>query len=365
MDSFADILRPPTYWVGNRCYRVLNPAAVSQSTTNYAEGDAYSFEDAVYQDEVECTQEMPEVQIDQLDNGKFQTSFPVANTYFSYIIGSKGATKKRIENDTFTQIRIPAKGQTGDIVIIGRDIKTVRQARIKIEMLVEQARKKMPPTHFLSMPTNHPDVQERFLKFKEEVLEKCGDCRGVGEDIFPKPEKLHLTLCVMVLADERERHQAVDVLKLCPESVLRKQLAGQPLKVELKGLEYMNDDPEEVDVLYGQVTALNWSHSLQSIADSLVDEFIKAGIAKQQRERVKLHVTLMNTSFRNRQEGVEEERTGRERESFSAQRILEEFGDYYFGIMEIEEVHLSLRHTNANSGYYSASAKIRVFLSPI
>lgn len=39
----------------------------------------------------------------------------------------------------------------------------------------------------------------------------------------------------------------------------------------------MNDDPGEVDVLYGQVNALSWSHSLQAIADSLVDEFVKAG----------------------------------------------------------------------------------------
>lgn len=39
----------------------------------------------------------------------------------------------------------------------------------------------------------------------------------------------------------------------------------------------MNDDPAEVHVLYGKVNALSWSHSLQTIADSLVGEFIKTG----------------------------------------------------------------------------------------
>lgn len=57
----------------------------------------------------------------------------------------------------------------------------------------------------------------------------------------------------------------------------RKFIAGEKLRVEMRGIEYMNDDPGEVDVLYGRVNALSWSHSLQTIADSLVDEFVKAG----------------------------------------------------------------------------------------
>lgn len=52
-------------------------------------------------------------------------------------------------------------------------------------------------------------------------MEKCGGNRGVEESIFQLPSKLHLTLCVMVLADERERQQALDVLARCPLEVLR------------------------------------------------------------------------------------------------------------------------------------------------
>lgn len=35
-------------------------------------------EDSVYQDEVECGGERVDFQVEQLNNGKFQTSFPVA-----------------------------------------------------------------------------------------------------------------------------------------------------------------------------------------------------------------------------------------------------------------------------------------------
>lgn len=357
-----NFMRPSTLWVGSRCYRVLNTIPSGNTNANYTENDEYGFEDSVYQDEVECASEMPEFEIDRLDNGKFQTVVPAASGFFSYIIGTKGATKKRIEMDTFTQIRIPPKGQTGDIVVVGKDVKTVRQARIKIELLVEQARRKMPFTHFLSMPMNNPSVQERFLEFKRQVLEKFGNERGVDGSLFQDPAKLHLTLCVMVLADDRERRRAIEVLDTCSENVLRKHLSEEKLKVEMKGIEYMNDDPNEVDVLYGQVHSLSWGLSLQTIVDSLVDQFVNAGVVSRQHERVKLHVTLMNTLFRQeKEEGITDNRVGKERESFAAKQILEEFKDYSFGEMEITEVHISLRHTTANNGFYSASAKIPVW----
>lgn len=43
----------------------------------------------------------------------------------------------------------------------------------------------------------------------------------MDETIFQEPAKLHLTLCVMVLADEVERQLALDALKNCYDSVLR------------------------------------------------------------------------------------------------------------------------------------------------
>jgi len=39
------------------------------------------------------------------------------------------------------------------------------------------------------------------------------------------------------------------------------------------GVEYMNDDPAEVDVLYGRVCDKDGSHILQDIADGVVNYF--------------------------------------------------------------------------------------------
>lgn len=353
-----DVLRPQTVWVAGRCYRVLNPQTAT-TTTNYAEADAYGFEDSVYQDEVDCTNDT-DFTVEETGNGRFQTSFPVANPYIPYLIGSKGSTKSRIEKETYTTLKFPGKGQNGNVVVTGKDVRTVRQARLKLEMLVEQARKKQPFTHFLSLPVNVPNIQEKFLEFKKEVLEKCGDSRGVEESLFQEAAKLHLTLCVLVLADDRERQQAVDTLKQCPETVLKKQLGGEKLLLEMKGVEIMNDDPGEVHVLYGRVNALSWSHSIQAIADSVVGEFVKGGLVTRQQERVKLHVTLMNTSFRTQSNEDNGGVTNQERESFCAKKILKEFADFEFGVFEVEEIHLSIRHTGSSTKYYSASAKIAV-----
>lgn len=49
------------------------------------------------------------------------------------------------------------------------------------------------------------------------------------------------------------------------------------MQVELRGLEIMNDDPGEVDVLYARVMPVTWSHSLQNMVDEMVDLFVKAG----------------------------------------------------------------------------------------
>lgn len=41
----------------------------------------------------------------------------------------------------------------------------------------------------------------------------------------------------------------------------------------MRGIEYMNDDPSEIDILYGKVE----SEPLQLIADQIVDYFIAKG----------------------------------------------------------------------------------------
>jgi hypothetical protein len=46
----------------------------------------------------------------------------------------------------------------------------------------------------------------------------------------------------------------------------------------MAGVEYMNDDPAEVDVLYGKVYVKDGPHVLQEVADGVVDHFSSKGL---------------------------------------------------------------------------------------
>lgn len=57
----------------------------------------------------------------------------------------------------------------------------------------------------------------------------------------------------------------------------RPLLQNRPLVVCMVGVEYMNDDPAEVDVLYGKVRVKDRSQVLQQIADQVADRFSSKG----------------------------------------------------------------------------------------
>ena len=47
--------------------------------------------------------------------GGFSLSLPIPATFFKYVIGAKGVTRSNIEEDTKCKLRIPRKGQDGDL----------------------------------------------------------------------------------------------------------------------------------------------------------------------------------------------------------------------------------------------------------
>ena len=53
-------------------------------------------------------------------------------------------------------------------------------ARTRIDVLTTSARRRLPFTHFLSLPVISDSVQERFDIFKEEVLHECAGVSQPG-----------------------------------------------------------------------------------------------------------------------------------------------------------------------------------------
>ena len=53
--------------------------------------------------------------IEELKDGTLRLSLDIPSAYFKFIIGKKAETKRRIENETRTQIQIPRQGVEGEV----------------------------------------------------------------------------------------------------------------------------------------------------------------------------------------------------------------------------------------------------------
>ncbi|XP_060065477.1 activating signal cointegrator 1 complex subunit 1-like [Ylistrum balloti] len=363
-----DVLRPQIIHIGDRCYR-KNPSLHRDVEADEEEDFNESAEpiDCGWNDEV-CDFQTP---IEETENG-FQLSIDIPSALFKHVIGRKGETRRRIENETKTQVRIPKAGQEGPIVIVGAERKGIISAKTRIDVIVSTARQKEQFTHFLSIPITSAEVTNRFLEFKEDVLRECDGDRGIDSTIFQKPEKLHLTLGTLVLLSESEVQQTLDILQQCHEDLVCPILKGQMLCPRIQGVEYMNDDPSCVDVLYAKLEPGEDLDRLQILVDRIVEKFSLSGFMQESYGSVKLHITIMNTLMRRDPSGAtvprHQDRKSRsndqrgsqhkERESFNALSVLKKFGEFDFGEYHIRTIHLSQKLGVAKDGYYGCSGSL-------
>ncbi|KAF5929074.1 hypothetical protein HPG69_015547, partial [Diceros bicornis minor] len=273
-----EVLRPQLIKIGGRIYR-KNP--IQEQTYQHEEED-----EDFYQGFMECAEEPCDAyEVVQTQQG-FRCTVKAPSLLYKHIVGKRGDTRKKLEVETKTSISIPKPGQEGEIVITGQHRSGVISARTRIDVLLLTFRRKQPFTHFLAFFLNEVEVQERFLKFQEEVLEKCSMTQkdhpnghtilhlvggnvnemplsdhGVDSTIFQNPKKLHLTIGMLVLLSEQEIQQTCEMLQQCKEEFIDKISGGKPLEVEMAGIEYMNDDPGMVDVLYAKVHMKDGSNS--------------------------------------------------------------------------------------------------------
>lgn len=284
--------------------------------------------------------------------GKFMTSFYVPSSLLSFVIGPKGNKLKHLQRTTNTLIKVPRLNEKGDVKITGDTERRVASARTQICMIVFQRKDKLRISHFISIPLNSDLIKNSFEKFKQDILKDPP--RGVTESIFQNPNKLHLTVSVLTLVDDEELSTAQQVLQSCYEEVLSSLFPkNKKYSIVLEGLEIMNDDPSEVNVLYGNVhmESQKENQNMQEMADKIAEYYYKSSLTRKQYDRVKLHATLLNTRFRNPDE---------KKEAFDATYILEKYGNYCFGIMEFNSIHLSIRFTTGDSSYYEAASVIEI-----
>lgn len=81
-------------------------------------------------------------------------------------MGAKGTTKKRIQFETKTTIKIPKQGVDGLVEIVGSAKQSVISARRRLELIIMAARHKQDKTHFLCVPVMGQNIREKFVQFK-------------------------------------------------------------------------------------------------------------------------------------------------------------------------------------------------------
>lgn len=136
------------------------------------------------------------------------------------LIGAKGTTRKRIESETGTVLRVPQPGADGDVEVSGATRAAVASARRRIELILIAARAKQTATHFVCVPIAQRAIKERFRQF--EVAIKGGPAVfGLAESMFQHVDKLHLTFGVVALMDNVDRQLAERLLMECQQSIVK------------------------------------------------------------------------------------------------------------------------------------------------
>jgi activating signal cointegrator complex subunit 1 len=247
-------------------------------------------------------------------------------------------------------------------VIKGFSRKNVISAKNRLDLIVASGRTRIQFTHFLSIAFTSSEVQQNFQQFKNEILSDS-DIFGIDESLFQVPQKLHLTIVTLALLDNEDRSVCAELLQDCKEMIIQPILRDELLKAKLMGLNYMNDDPSSVDVLYGKVA----SENLQEICNSIAEYFASRGYSQVKHDHVKLHVTLINSLFRDNDDAIEKDKEEardnkdfKTRVTFDASKILKKYKDFYFGEIIVKEIHLSQRYSKSTNGYYESTGTLKL-----
>ncbi|KAH8269615.1 hypothetical protein KR018_010514 [Drosophila ironensis] len=284
--------------------------------------------------------------IETTANGDFKLSLHVPQSFFGGLIGSKGSTKRRIEEQTNCHISIPRQyDKSSDIVITGKERSHVCAGLRQVRLIIDSLRSKTPPTHFLGVALNSGVVQQRFKDLKASIL--AANLPGINEELFISELKIHITLGVYVLLDENERIQALAELEACRPLL---KAFENPFDIKVKGLEIMNDDPSAIRVLYARPE----SPDLQKFADQCLAHFQKTKLCAKdniERKSVKLHMTVMNSRYAKEKVVCDD--------TFDAREILKRFGDYDFGSLKCQAIHLCVPKSTGEDNFYKITGSLK------
>ena len=317
---------------------------------------------------------------------KFESKMSINQAQVGALKTAREINRKRIEKVTKTDIKVNDQDyRSAEAIIKGNNEESVISAIERIE-LFKRGRFKQRFTHFLSICFASEEIKVNFAKFKEEIMNDPEI--EIDESLFQKPEKLHLTLTMLVLVDDVDEKDACKSLASCEADIVDKILQKKVLNLEMTGVSTMSADPAKSTVVYGKID----SKKLQAIANQLTKYFADRGLVQVVRSHVTLHVTLMNTSFLKKlkekkptnqnpsaatgtsqaeeevspkpteevksisqDEKSSDEKSRFKPRHFDATKIIEKFKDFKFGSTKFFEIQISKLGSISNeTGFYDS-----------
>uniref|UniRef100_A0A914CVT3 K Homology domain-containing protein n=1 Tax=Acrobeloides nanus TaxID=290746 RepID=A0A914CVT3_9BILA len=260
------------------------------------------------------------------------------------VIGVHGSVAKKLEETTNCRIIFPPRGQDKPIEIISQhSANSVERCYDSIELIVIEARKKMRFTHFIMFPLSlDENFKQCYKKFQDEVR-NLKDIPDDLDSIFMTPEKIHFTIVPLWLFSSEDEKKARDSLRQIVRDKLKPILNGEQLKIQVKGLRHFGgEEPSMARVVWAKSDC----GKLQEMAQIIADEMRKTGLTSNKREKVTLHMTVINTTY-SKEEGEEiiqevgQVTSAMKKTRFiDATAILEMFKDYDFGEIEIDQIRI-------------------------
>ena len=105
------------------CYSPAN--AAEEDSDSEATGASRRSEGASSKPSMSSKDAHPSSDIRKTSRGQFQISLLFHSSFMGNINGAKGKMRDRLERETQTAVRIPPKGEEGDVVITGYEIEDV------------------------------------------------------------------------------------------------------------------------------------------------------------------------------------------------------------------------------------------------
>ncbi|KAI6184210.1 Activating signal cointegrator 1 complex subunit 1 [Aphelenchoides bicaudatus] len=276
-------------------------------------------------------------------NNFWSASTLVPKSLMGRFLGAQGSNKKKIEQATGCEIIVPDRSKKHAPITIrsSGNAEMVERCLDQIEMFVTDQRRQAKPTHFVSLALQSNELVENHNTFCTLIKNSTAISEeNKQRELFMPTVRLHLTLCMLALLTDSDKEKVKKALNEVVESEVRPMLKGEPLTVNVKGLDYFGDkDASETRVLYGKVSGIQ----LLDISSIVVKKMLSIGLAKREKRDLTLHMTIMNSKYAKR---------AARNFTFDANYILRDFSNYDFGSVKVDEVKICALNVDSNTGDY-------------